>query len=32
VGRAKVVLVDGYFLDIGTPDAYRRACEEWPTR
>jgi NDP-sugar pyrophosphorylase family protein len=26
------VLVDGYFLDIGTPDAYRRACEEWPTR
>jgi mannose-1-phosphate guanylyltransferase len=32
VGRAKVVLVDGYFRDIGTPDAYRRACEEWPPR
>jgi mannose-1-phosphate guanylyltransferase len=32
VGRAKVVLVGGYFLDIGTPDAYRRACEEWPPR
>ena len=32
VARAKVVLVDGYFLDIGTPDAYQRACEEWPAR
>lgn len=32
VGRAKAMLIDGYFLDIGTPDAYRRACEEWPAR
>ena len=32
VGRARVVLVDGYFRDIGTPDAYRLACEEWPPR
>jgi mannose-1-phosphate guanylyltransferase len=32
VGRAKVVLVEGYFRDIGTPDAYHRACEEWPPR
>jgi mannose-1-phosphate guanylyltransferase len=32
VGRAGVVLVDGYFRDIGTPDAYRLACEEWPPR
>lgn len=32
VGRARVVLVDGYFRDIGTPDAYRLACEEWPSR
>ena len=30
VGRARIVLVDGYFRDIGTPDAYRLACEEWP--
>jgi mannose-1-phosphate guanylyltransferase len=29
VGRARVVLVDGYFRDIGTPDAYRLASEEW---
>jgi NDP-sugar pyrophosphorylase family protein len=26
------VLVEGYFRDIGTPDAYRRAREEWPAR
>ena len=32
VGRARAVLVEGYFRDIGTPDAYRRACEEWPVR
>ena len=32
VGRARTVLVDGYFLDIGTPDAYRRALEEWGSR
>jgi mannose-1-phosphate guanylyltransferase len=32
VGRAQAVLVEGYFRDVGTPDAYRRAREEWPTR
>ena len=30
VGRARAVLVEGYFRDIGTPEAYRLACEEWP--
>ena len=32
VGRARAVLVEGYFRDIGTADAYRRAREEWPIR
>jgi mannose-1-phosphate guanylyltransferase len=32
VGRARAVLVEGYFRDVGTADAYRRAREEWPTR
>jgi mannose-1-phosphate guanylyltransferase len=32
VGRARAVPVEGYFRDIGTADAYRRACEEWPVR
>ena len=32
VGRARAVLVEGYFRDVGTPDAYRRAGEEWPVR
>jgi mannose-1-phosphate guanylyltransferase len=32
VGRARTVLVEGYFRDIGTADAYRRAKEEWPVR
>ena len=32
VGRARVVLIDGYFRDIGTPEAYRRALEEWESR
>ena len=32
VGRARAVLVEGYFRDIGTADAYRRASEEWPVR
>jgi len=32
VGRARAVAVDGYFRDIGTPDAYRRARQEWPAR
>jgi mannose-1-phosphate guanylyltransferase len=30
VRRARAVLVDGYFRDIGTADAYRRALQEWP--
>jgi mannose-1-phosphate guanylyltransferase len=29
VGRAQSVVVDGYFRDIGTPDAYRQAQTEW---
>jgi mannose-1-phosphate guanylyltransferase len=32
VGRARAVAVQGYFRDIGTADAYRRAREEWPAR
>ena len=32
VGRARAVLIDGYFRDIGTADAYRHAREEWPVR
>jgi mannose-1-phosphate guanylyltransferase len=32
VGRARAVLVEGYFRDIGTVDAYQRAREEWPVR
>jgi mannose-1-phosphate guanylyltransferase len=32
VGRARAVLVEGYFRDVGTPDAYRRAREERPAR
>ena len=32
VGRARAVLVERYFRDIGTADAYRRAREEWPVR
>jgi mannose-1-phosphate guanylyltransferase len=32
VGRARVVPVEGYFRDIGTPDAYQRARKEWPVR
>lgn len=32
VGRARAVLVEGYFRDIGTADAYQRAREEWPVR
>jgi NDP-sugar pyrophosphorylase family protein len=26
------VPVEGYFRDIGTPEAYRRAREEWSVR
>jgi mannose-1-phosphate guanylyltransferase len=32
VGRARAVMVDGYFRDVGTVDAYQRAREEWPAR
>lgn len=32
VGRAQVVPVEGYFRDIGTPEAYRQARKEWPIR
>ena len=32
VGRARAVLVEGYFRDIGTTESYRRAREEWPAR
>lgn len=32
VGRARAVLIEGYFRDIGTPDAYRLARQEWPVR
>jgi len=32
VGRAKALPVEGYFLDIGTIDAYERAQREWPVR
>jgi mannose-1-phosphate guanylyltransferase len=32
VGRARAMVVPGYFRDIGTVDAYRRARAEWPVR
>lgn len=32
VGRSRAVPVEGYFRDIGTADAYRRARKEWPVR
>ncbi|HEX3959295.1 MAG TPA: nucleotidyltransferase family protein [Trebonia sp.] len=32
VGRARVVPIHGYFRDIGTPDAYRKAQEDWISR
>ena len=32
VGRARAMLVEGYFRDIGTVDAYQRAQQEWPVR
>jgi mannose-1-phosphate guanylyltransferase len=31
-GRAKAIPVEGYFRDVGTVDAYRRAEREWPVR
>jgi mannose-1-phosphate guanylyltransferase len=30
VGRAKAMLVNGYFRDVGTFDTYERALREWP--
>ena len=32
VGRSAAIAVPGYFRDIGTPEAYRRASQEWPAR
>lgn len=32
VGRSRTVMVDGYFRDIGTAEAYRLAIQEWPVR
>jgi mannose-1-phosphate guanylyltransferase len=32
VGRARAVPIEGYFRDIGTPEAYRRAQEDWVSR
>jgi mannose-1-phosphate guanylyltransferase len=32
VGRARAMLVEGYFRDIGTPEAYRCAHDEWHAR
>ena len=32
VDQARAVPVEGYFRDVGTADAYRRAREEWPGR
>ncbi|MGH9106029.1 MAG: nucleotidyltransferase family protein [Acidimicrobiales bacterium] len=30
VGRTRAVRVEGYFRDIGSPEAYRAAQDEWP--
>jgi mannose-1-phosphate guanylyltransferase len=32
VGRAQTITIDGYFRDIGTPEAYERAQHEWRPR
>ena len=32
IGRARAIMIEGYFRDIGTVDAYRRAQLEWPVR
>ena len=32
VGRAHAVPIEGYFRDIGTPEAYHRAQEDWISR
>ncbi len=32
VGRARAITIDGYFRDIGTPEDYDRAQQEWHAR
>lgn len=32
VGRARAVVVEGYFRDVGTAESYRLARQEWPAR
>jgi mannose-1-phosphate guanylyltransferase len=32
VGRSRATPITGYFRDIGTPNSYRLATEEWPSR
>jgi mannose-1-phosphate guanylyltransferase len=32
VGKARAIGVGGYFRDIGTPESYQRARDEWPVR
>src|SRR5207253_10640770 len=32
VGRARAMLVEGFFRDVGTVEAYRRAQQDWPVR
>jgi len=32
VGRARALLVEGYFRDVGTVSAYQHAQQEWPMR
>ena len=32
VGKAHSLVIDGYFQDIGTVDAYRNAGEDWAAR
>ena len=32
VGRARALLIEGYFRDVGTIDAYRNAVQEWRMR
>ena len=32
VGRSHAVPIEGYFRDIGTPEAYRQAQEDWVAR
>ena len=32
VGRARAITLEGYFRDVGTPEAFRRANQEWSAR